>query len=484
VKGHSGHRGRTVAVGCGRPMRRMLVAAGLVVAGVAAAPAGAAVPAIRVSPPRIISLTSPFSGPCTVANANFTHGISVETSVAVNPRNPNHILVAWIQDGASTDIIMASRDGGRSFSRILVPGLSACTGGLTANVSDPGVNFSSDGKVAYFSAPQADLLSVHPFKVRVGMAATRSLDGGFSWSNPFEIQPVTNDYWDKPELSVDLRRPRAAYYVFDFRTGADYSTGYSLISTTRNAGLSWSKPRKLYDPHQNEVWPGTSTILSNRDASLVDAFVLIKRNSAGGARLLAMRSTDHGRTWAKPITLGGASGTPVNDPVTQDRLETYRMFPTQTVAPNGDDYVAWVQPGATNKSSRLAVAKSTNGGRRWTVSGIRVASQAALPGIAVAGDGTVGLLYYTFAASSHGGVWPGKVMLATSRDRGSHWTSRQVAGPFNLLKAGSTVRGCCTLNDYVEMGRLPHGLVAAYPMAKPQARHDIDVFFTRIATSQ
>jgi len=40
------------------------------------------------------------------------------------------------------------------------------------------------------------------------------------------------------------------------------------------------------------------------------------------------------------------------------------------------------------------------------------------------------------------------------------------------------------LNDYVEMGRLPQGLVAAFPMAKPRARHDIDVFFARIATSR
>jgi hypothetical protein len=465
-------------------MRWMLVAAGLVVSGVAATRARAAAPAIRISPPRIISLTSPFSGPCTVANANFTHGISVETSVAVNPRDPKHILVAWIQDGASTDLVMASRDGGRSFSRILVPGLSACTGGRTANVSDPGVAFSSDGKLAYFSAPQADILSVNPFKVAVGMAASRSVDGGFSWSNPLAVQPVTNDYWDKPELSVDLLRPRVAYYVFDWRTGADNSTGYSLISMTTNGGLTWSAPRKLYDPQENEVWPGTSTILSNRDGSLVDAFVLVKQNSAGGARVLAMRSVDHGRTWAKPITLGGASGTPVNDPVSHNTLSTYRMFPTQTVAPNGDDYIAWVQPGATNNSSRIAVAKSTNGGRRWTVSGVSVAGQAALPGIAVAGDGTVGLLYYAFAPSSHAGFWAGRVMLATSRDRARDWTRRQVAGPFNLLTAGSVVRGCCSLNDYVEMGRLPHGFVAAFPMAKPRARHDIDVFFTRIATSR
>ena len=69
-----------------------------------------------------ISLASPFTGgPCTNSGTGFDPGFSQETSVAVNPRNPQNVLVAWIQDGRATDLVMASRDGGRSFSRILVP---------------------------------------------------------------------------------------------------------------------------------------------------------------------------------------------------------------------------------------------------------------------------------------------------------------------------------------------------------------------------
>ena len=72
--------------------------------------------------------------------------------MAVNPQNPHQILVAWIQDGRATDVVMASRDGGRTFSRILVPGLSACTGGPFEVASDPGVDFSADGRQAWFTA--------------------------------------------------------------------------------------------------------------------------------------------------------------------------------------------------------------------------------------------------------------------------------------------------------------------------------------------
>lgn len=80
---------------------------------------------------RLISLGSPFhpDAECIKSNPGYSQGYEQETAVAVNPRNPRNILVSWIQDGRATDTVMASRDGGRTFSRVLVPGLSACTGG-------------------------------------------------------------------------------------------------------------------------------------------------------------------------------------------------------------------------------------------------------------------------------------------------------------------------------------------------------------------
>jgi len=142
-------------------------------------------------------LDSPFSGPCTSADPNFSAGISVETLVAVNPADANQVLVSWIQDGAATDLVMASRDGGRTFSRILIPGLSQCTGGRAQAASDPGVGFAADGRTAYFSGVAVDFLSVNPFRVSVTMMASRSSDGGLSWSAPSVLQPGRGQYWDK-----------------------------------------------------------------------------------------------------------------------------------------------------------------------------------------------------------------------------------------------------------------------------------------------
>jgi hypothetical protein len=440
---------------------------------------------VRVEAPHRISRASPFSGPCAQGDPNFTRGVAVETSVAVNPRDPRRILASWIQDGHASDLVMASRDGGRSFSRIFVPGLSACTGGSPQIVSDPGVAFSADGRVAYFSGAPFNVLSNNPFTPAVGMAASRSFDGGFSWSTPLMVQPVTNDYWDKPELSVNPRRPRVAYYAFDRRFAPDYTSGYSLLSTTTNRGRTWSAPRKLYDPHTSDSWPATSTILVNRDGSLLDVFVLATQHGVGPAQELAIRSVDGGHTWGKPIVIGRSSGQPVTDPVSQNGLQTIETLPSQTVAPNGDVYVSWLKRGASNASSRIAVARSSDGGRHWVRHSFGVRGQAAMPSIAVAGDGTVGVLYYRIAPSSQAGNWPARVALQTSRDRARHWSRHPVGGPFNLLTAdGVNYRGCCFVGDYIGLTRTPHGFAGAFSMAKPVARHAIDVYFTRARTSR
>ncbi len=438
-----------------------------------------------------ISLASPFSvsAPCAQANPGFSPGFAQETSVAVNPRDPRQILVSWIQDGRATDTVMASRDGGRSFSRILVPGLSACTGGAFKVASDPGVAFSADGRMAYFTAIVVDFTSTtDESSAATSMLVSRSFDGGFSWSVPYVIQPPTGEFWDLPRLTADPRRPKRAYYVYDLREPPGFFSGYSLLSTTTNGGRSWSAPRTLYDPQTSNSWPSISKILVNRDGSLLDVFALVSTNPAdltapNQTQELAIRSDDGGRTWGKPIRIGSSSGRGVTDPATQNILNTYDTYPSQTVAPNGDVYVSWLQPGATNASSRIAVARSTDRGRHWRTRHVAVHGQAALPTIEVAGDGTVGVLYYNIDPASSGGDWPARVALATSSDHGHHWRRVAVAGPFNLLTTGSKARACCFLGDFEGIARLPRGLAAAFPMGKPIAKHKVDAYFIRATTS-
>ena len=441
----------------------------------------------QISPP------SPFatSGACASTVAGFSPGFAQETSLAVDPRDPDHILVSWIQDGRATDVVMASRNGGRSFSRVLVPSLSACTGGSMDVASDPGVEFSANGRTAYFSAIVVDIPE-NPLSAEgatTAMYAYRSSHGGFTWPVPSVIQPPTDQFWDLPRLTPHPRKPKVAYYAYNLRDDPPtFSTGHSLLAKTTNAGRTWSPPQKMYDPQVKFSWPGVNRILVNDDGSLLDVFPLVHQDPASPQPIptleQAVRSVDGGATWSGPITIGDSNGQPVGDPVTQKGLNIYDTYPSQTVAPNGDVYVSWLKPGVTTAASQVAVARSTDGGRRWREHDLDVSGQAALPTVEVAGDGTVGVLYYVMAPQSANGDWPGRVVLSTSRDRGRHWQRHPVAGPFNVLTAGNTARPCCFLGDYLGADSLPNGFAFAFSMGKPVARNNVDAYFTRVTTSR
>ena len=444
----------------------------------------------RISPP------SPFSpnSSCAQENPGFSAGFAQETSLAVNPRDPNHILVSWIQDARATDTVMVSHDGGRSFSRVFVPGLSGCTGGDANFASDPGVTFSANGRTAYFSAIRVAFSGESladpeeaASQASTSMGVSRSFNGGVSWEVPFLIQQPTGQFWDLPRLTAHPRNPKKAYYIYNLRQPPDFEHGYSILSTTSNGGRTWSPVRLLFNPQTPNSWPAINKLLVNRDGSLLVIFGLVSAQpgvEGNPTQEMAIRSTDGGRTWSAPVAIGNTQGAPVYDPVTLTPLNTFNGFPSQTIAPNGDVYVSWMETGATPSSpSNIAVARSADGGRTWRTHRLVVHAQSGLPTVEVAGDGTVGVLYYKIAPASSNGVWNARVVLATSRDHGRHWQRHLLTRPFNLLTAGSKGRPCCFLGDFEGSGRLPHGFAFAYSVAKPLALNAVDDFFSRVTTS-
>lgn len=439
---------------------------------------------------RLISLGSPFhpDAECIKANPGYSQGFEQETAAAVNPRNPRNILVAWIQDGRATDTVMASRDGGRTFSRILVPGLSACTGGAFQVASDPVVEFAANG-MAYFAAivvndPRSAATAT------TAMVVSRSHDGGFSWERPRFVQKPTGQFWDLPKITPHPRDPKRAYYVYSLRLPPDFLHGYTVMSTTSDAGRTWSPARKIHDPQGPDLWPGMNKIIVNRDDSLVGISSVIASDlddestvTPPAARQIAIRSTDNGRTWGPPVTIGISPGHIIYDPVTSTPLSTFNPFASHAIAPNGDVYVGYTRLGPSSQRSHVEVARSTDGGRTWRNHGIAVGGEAALATVGVAGDGTVAVFFYDIDPRSSNGFWRARAFLETSRNHGRKWSRTRLAGQFNLFSANTRARGCCFLGDYVGMSRLPHGVVTAFTVGMPIAKAAVDVRFTRIMTS-
>src|ERR1700736_6698981 len=85
-------------------------------------------PAPTPGPPRIISQASPLQATCGLQVSGQDN--PAEPSIAVNPKNPNELVAAWIQDrgpGELGNVVAVSRDGGTSWTGSVLPGLTTCT---------------------------------------------------------------------------------------------------------------------------------------------------------------------------------------------------------------------------------------------------------------------------------------------------------------------------------------------------------------------
>src|SRR3954451_18056182 len=159
-------------------------------APLAAAGAGPAGP-YRVQALRVVSGPSPFAAGCPGARFDdkTITGHELEPMIAVNPANPRNIVAAWKQDVGSanqtlSDLVASSQDGGKTWTRTTIPGLSVCTGGTADAPSDPWVSAGGGGAVYFWGFAAA--LSTEPPTTAV--FASHSGDGGRTWPSP-EIAP-------------------------------------------------------------------------------------------------------------------------------------------------------------------------------------------------------------------------------------------------------------------------------------------------------
>src|SRR5919108_2614839 len=128
----------------GRRMRLLLGTLALAAAATFGLQAGSAGP-LGTDPLVQVSGSSAFAG-CTADNVagqpgtNFLHS-EVEPWVDVNPTNPNNVVGIWQQDrwsngGARGLVAGVSFDAGQTWQPVVIPNISLCSGGTTANGGD------------------------------------------------------------------------------------------------------------------------------------------------------------------------------------------------------------------------------------------------------------------------------------------------------------------------------------------------------------
>ena len=433
-------------------------------------------------PPRIISGPLPVAVGC--AGPSPPAPRPAEPSLAAGPGDPQQLVASWLENSSGT-IVAVSHDGGATWTRSALPGLLTCAGGRYLRTSDPWVSIGPDGTTYVASLgtrPATSSGTVHDIVVSV------SRDHGASWDPPVVVEsaPAPPLQPDKEAILADPRRPASAYAVwvdYQVASGVEPSVNQVMFARTIDGGHTWSTPSAIYSGNDEAQ---QNQLLMTAGGVLIDVFA--EAPSMPGAphppplpvKIRLIRSTDQGKTWSAPIDAARFTYTNAVDPGTGGQLRFFGQDISAASAGNAV-YVAWFEDHAD--FSTIQVARSEDAGVHWRAPQrvVREKAEAFLPTLAVAGDATVGLLWYDFRHFKQGSpMLDTDVWFSTSRDRGAHWTERRAAGPFDLRSAPA-VRYGPFIGDYMGLVGLPDGFGAAFIQAKPQSRHGpTDVFFSRI----
>jgi hypothetical protein len=467
-----------------RPALRLAAAAALALA--ACGDEHLVVTPTPLAHPARVSGASPFAAGCTVASRGGVGypGSEVEPSLAVNPANPDHLVAAWQQDrwsdGGSNGLLAAvSQDRGATWTAVGLP-FSLCAGGGGRGgdyqrATDPWVTFSADGSIVHAVGFAFDATTA-----RQAIVASRSSDGGLTWSDPVALASATSADFalDKPTITADPVDPLRVYAVWDRLTGLTSpnpaaATGPAWFARSDDAGLHWTAPTVLYDPG-SDAQTISSQVVVLPGGALLDVLVRITAMSSQQPAfdVVALRSTDLGVTWDVPgAVVGALLARGASDPKSGHPIRAGEIVPSTAVDPvTGAVHVAWEDARFSGGAyDGIAHATSTDGGRTWSapaqVNGAP-AAEAFRPAIAAAAGGAVAVSYYdlrTDLADDRDHLWTA-FWVATSGDGGATWREAPAGGPFDLRSAPETDDGWF-LGDYTGLVASRGGFVALFGMS-------------------
>lgn len=436
-----------------------------------------------------VSGQTPFAGGCGGGQQGTNFGsVEVEPWVAVDPTNPAHLVGAWQQDrwsngGANGIGVAVTFDGGATWSTH-TPRIGRCAGGTAAGgdyqrTSDPWVTFAADGTV-FLSALGFDATTP-----RSAVLASRSTDGGASWSDPVVL--IADDdpdvLSDKEAITADPTDPGRVYAVWDRLTGQTHPTALTMTGPTwfaRTTDGAWEPAREIYDPGPDAQTIG-NVIAVLPGGTLVDVFDLITQASsmAPSNMLAVIRSEDHGLTWSRATVIAPMRGIGVQDPDSGVVIRSGTDLPQVAVdRTSGALYIVWQDAPAGGAVDAVMLVSSLDGGVTWSapvaVNGARDVP-AFTPSVAVAADGAVGVTYFDLRSARPGDdavrVTP---WLAASRDRGATWSDEALSGPFDLHPA--LLQSAYFLGDYQGLVAVGNAFLPFFAAAVADGDDRTDVF--------
>jgi hypothetical protein len=328
-----------------------------------------------------------------------------EPSIAVDPTNPNRMVVAWRQfDTVASNFRQAgwaySTDAGRHwrFPGVLEPGMFR---------SDPVLAADADGNF-YYSSLQGTLLvdlfhsanggagwlgpfpayggdkqwmtidrtggPGHGFVYQAWSTAggccgsntfNRSVDGGFSFSVPIEIP--SSPVWGSMDVGPDgalyvAGAPRAGRALVAKSTTMQFAEYFPFFDMISSFDLGGNVRVGMGDLSPNPVgllgqmWVAVDPS-DGPTGGWVYACCSVDPPGADPLDVFFARSTDGGMTWGTPVRINDDTGT-----------TAWQWFATLSVAPTGRIDVVWNDTRNTGvfTLSQLHYASSSDGGQSWS----------------------------------------------------------------------------------------------------------------------
>jgi len=336
----------------------------------------------------IMSSTAAGQGPSLVETRRTQVSTDVATDVvepwlAVNPVNRRVMLAAAMFPNTDSSAVYRTEDGGETWART-GPGGRAFPGG------DPVLTFGPDGE-AYVGM------------ITPGLLVWRSSDGGQSWSEPVELQGGSAD---RPWLAVDgtngsgRGRVYAATKVWIHIFDSPAQSVMALMSST-DGGATFRPPELILPRPDRELLNLVNGLVVTREGRVLTVFTTFDPSRSGGGilrgRFALVGSSDGGRTWGEPVSVASMQAFPNSRGEQAMKglgAGSFAIGPS----PGGRGerlYFAWTEP--RHERIHVMLTASDDGGRTWSsptqVDDGQAASNQSNVGVAVAGDGTVGVTW-------------------------------------------------------------------------------------------
>ncbi|MCX8193275.1 MAG: exo-alpha-sialidase [Nitrososphaeria archaeon] len=345
-----------------------------------------------------------------------------ETSIAVNPRNPENIVIGMNDYGVYSPSAYVSINGGETWD-----GPYAMTPLLKDDYgSDVSLAFDRMGRV-YFAYMSIGFKYIVVNRIVFGdekasIVVSRSDDGGFTWSPPRvaalgDIYGIENNvvilFLDRPRIAIGpdpVDKSRDRIYV----TYTEFALSYPIIpeypyvlaptvSTTIklvysvDGGETWSYPKAVSPTYSYILGEERRRIVQGsnpkvgRDGTLYVAYYdsLDEGPWSGLFAPTIVKSLDGGKTFTRPVHIDYLLEMDYELPPTLFRAWV-SMMPQIDVGPNGEVYLVVA---AKPDDSDIFFYRSLDGGETWSIAkklnDDRTNRDQFIPAISVSPNGTI-----------------------------------------------------------------------------------------------